>query len=186
MTGQRLPGPAASPARASAALLLLVGAACGVTGQSRAATTGTPPPLLELRLAYADSSRDRDRYQHGDTVVYLGRPALLTDTDVTAARPFIGESGALFLDVRISPAAATRLDSGSSAHINGRLGLVVASRLRTVLPIMSAIGARGHVTINTGVTGTEAEQIAARIRTRWPPGCSPSTNPPEPGCRESS
>jgi len=167
MTDRRWLGPSASLTRASVALLLLAGAACGVTGKSREAAGGTAP-LLELRLAYDDSSRDRDRHQYGDTVVYLERSALLTDTDIVGARPVIGASGVLYLDVRYAPAAAAQLASGLSRHIGGRLGLVLASRLRTVVAVASGAGALGHLTINTGVTGIEAEQIAARIRARWP------------------
>jgi preprotein translocase subunit SecD len=130
--------------------------------------TSLGAPLLELRLAYIRSTGDALPYTHRDTVYYLSRTAVLSDTSVTTARPALSPSGELHLDVRFSDNAAARLASSTNDHIGGRLALLLEARLVDVLPIASSAGGRGRLTINTGLRGAEAERFATRIRAKWP------------------
>jgi hypothetical protein len=125
-------------------------------------------PLLELRLAYPDSNGDRIPYTHRDSVFYVSRAALLSDTNITAAHARLSRTGDLYLEVWYSTITAARLESSTSQHVGGRMALFVESRLVEVLPISSGAGGRGHVTINTGAKGADAEELAARIRSKWP------------------
>ena len=156
-----------STRRVAPVLLLLMLAGACATGTQKGAQSAASPPVLELRIAHRDSSRDRDRHQLGDTTYYLARPILLSDADIVSANPHIGQSGELYVDVMYTSTAADRLRSGLTPHIGGLLALLVESRLRLVVSIQGAISS-GFVTINTAVTGSEAEQLAARVRARWP------------------
>ena len=156
-----------STRRVIPALLLILAGACATVTQKRAQSTALPP-VLELRIAHRDSSSDRDRHQRGDTTYYLSRTILLSDADIVSANPHIAQTGELYLDVTYTRSAADRLRSGLTSHIGGRLALLLESRLRAVVHIASAIGSNVSLAINTGVTGSEAEQLAARVRARWP------------------
>ena len=149
-------------------LLLILAGSCA-TGTQKGVQSASPPPMLELRIAHLNSSSDRDRHQLGDTTYYLARTILLSDADIVSANPDIGQSGELYVDVMYTSTAADRLRSGLTPHIGGRLGLLLESRLRLVSHIASAVGTKVPLLISTGVTGSEAEQLAARIRAKWPP-----------------
>ena len=152
--------------RALPGLVLILAAACA-SGTPKRVPSASASPIFELRIAHRDSSTDRDRHQLGDTTYYLARTILLSEADIVSANPYIAQTGELQVDVVYTRSAADRLRSGLTPHIGGMLALLMESRLRLVVFIQGAISS-GFVTMNTGVTGSEAKQLAARVRARWP------------------
>lgn len=136
------------------------------------AVSPAPAPLLELRLVQR-SANEADAFEFGDSVLYLA-PALISDTSITGVRPSVAGSGELILDVHHSPAARERLAAGTQ-RIGDHLAVVIESCVVLVVPIASTAGLLGRVTINTGLTGGEAERVTALVKARWPAAHRDST-----------
>ena len=124
--------------------------------------------MVELRLAYPDAAQDRDRHNHRDSIVYLARPALLSDADIISARPSLAGSGELLLHLRFTPEAGLRLATTLQDHIGGYLAVVVEGRLRNVVVIASPVGSQNELNLNTSLTGPDAERVRELARTKWP------------------
>lgn len=154
----------------SASALLAAFVASAGCQASHLAEQGTEPTIVQLRLAYADSAADRERHQLSDRIVYLAARPLLSDADITSANPSVATSGELLLALGFSPETGRRLAGTLEPHIGDRLAILVEGRVTDVVPIMSAVGAGGRLTLNTRLTGTASDRLREAIRRRWPPG----------------
>lgn len=127
-------------------------------------------PYIALRLVAREFASGAERAAHGDSIVYLAPPPLLSDADLVrvTAVPRAGEP--LTIRVHCRPAACQRLADLTANSVGRSLALVIDSRVRDVVPIMSAVGAGGSLLIQTGATGADADRIVQEIRRRWPPG----------------
>jgi hypothetical protein len=149
--------------------LQFVGAGCSRRHEPREIVAGVP--LVAFRLAFEDSSPGRQRVRIGERVVYLAPGAVLADADISGATTWIA-SGVLFLELRLRAEAAARLADDLAPHVGDYLALVLSSRVQDAVPIVSPVGGRGALTVNTGLTGRDAEQFAESVRKRWPPQSS--------------
>ena len=127
------------------------------------------PPFLALRLAFDGAAAGRDPVRYGDTTVFLAPDVLMSDDDVLSVRPGAGSDGELLLRVRYRPETAQRLATATGAHVGERLAVLLDSRVWSLARIASPIGRADSLTIATSATGADAERLAARIRSRWPP-----------------
>jgi hypothetical protein len=125
--------------------------------------------LLEIRLVQRNANGG-DTYRFSDSVLYLARSPLLSDTSITSAHPSVAASGELILSVRYSPVAAERMVAVTQVNVGNQIALLVESRIVLVVPIASSVGSTGSMVINTGLTGADAERLAALVKARWPAG----------------
>jgi hypothetical protein len=124
-------------------------------------------PFFALRIAYEDSAQGRSRFEYKGATIFLAQPALLSDDDLIAVTPNAHPESGLLLRVRYRPEVGQRIAAVSAQHVGGKLALVLGSRVRDVAVIMEPVG-EGPLDVGTSITGGEAEQIAAYVRTRWP------------------
>jgi hypothetical protein len=153
----------------SATAALVVGTLLG-TACSRARTpepTNGKAPYLALHLAYGDSASGRQRLQHGDSAIYVLPDPILSDGDFAAVRP-LTRPGALLLQVTCHPQACKRLVAVTGQNVGTHVAVLVASQVRGLAPIASAVGTGGSTTIAVDASGTEAERIVTEVRSRWP------------------
>ena len=147
-----------------AGLALLAGSGC-----ERTQSAPSPTALLELRLVCPGARPDCERHDYrADSVVFLEREALLSDSDLLDVRPSMAASGDLVLAVRFPPEAGERLSARLRDNLGGHLAVVIESRVRDVVLIASPVGAHGQLTINSGLAGAEAERLRTRFLGKWP------------------
>ena len=153
------------PFVATAVCAVVIASACSRPPEVRPEAISS---VFELRLVYRDSAADRDRYQYEGKVVYLARPPLLADHDVTVARAARLSSSELVLQIHFPSDVGARLMRGTDKHTGGRLAVIVDSRLSQIVHIAAPIGSGGRLSLNTGLSGLEAARIEQLVRAKWP------------------
>jgi preprotein translocase subunit SecD len=75
---------------------------------------------------------------------------------------------AAVLEMALTDAGDRRLRKVTAAHVGRRMALLVEGRVRSAPVIAQEIGSRPAFQVAIDAPAGEAEEIAGRIRARWP------------------
>jgi TonB family protein len=117
---------------------------------------------LEIRLAETmpGAGLIESVVQGSDQRVYLHPAPLATGADVTSARVVEPSPGLFGVSVTFSDAAASRLTSGTTAHIGRPMAIILDG---IVIRSVTVRGPIGNSAVITGVTAESAQQLAASL-----------------------
>ena len=131
--------------------------------------TAEPAPYIALRLVVPHYMPGAELTPHVDSLIFLAPRPFLSDRDLLRVTTHRAAGEALTIRAHCRAEACERLAGLTSSNIGRSLALLIDSRVRDVVPIMSSIGAGGSLTIQTGARGADADRIVQEIHKRWPP-----------------
>ena len=117
----------------------------------------TPAPGFVLTKSLADST------------LYVASRIILEDAGIQQARTSVTTDG-LVLTIRVTPAAATRLNESTKGHVGWRLAIFVSGQLNGagVIKHELRVSAGSPITLAIHLPQPAADQFATAVAARWP------------------
>jgi hypothetical protein len=129
--------------------------------------------LIDLRIA-TDSleSGFMPVRATSDTVFYVDRAHVVSDSDIQSARVFLTKDG-IQISMRLKPSAMSRFRTVVKRHAGERLAVLLDGHLIAALPIMPSppnvkLSSNPYLDIIGLLADSTGQRIKALITARWP------------------
>ncbi len=135
--------------------------------QAGAQTSARGHALIELRPARMTPAAGYPLVKSvADTSFYLTDTALVSDDDIADARTDTSALNGLVLEVRLKPAAASRLHEFTQHHIGERLAVLLNGELSGTPALIVDPVSNGGLELG-GLPPGNAQRFAAAVAARW-------------------
>jgi len=127
-------------------------------------------PLIQLRLARKTPAPGFVVTKSiADSTLYVASRLILEDAGIQQARTAATTDGVV-LTIRLTRAAATRLNESTKGHIGWRLAIFASGQLNSagVIKQELRVSAGSPITLAIHLPQPAAEQFAAAVAARWP------------------